>query len=316
LIAIWNRALGGRLPLTDRLWQQNVGGDPNWRAGDGLIVQDDVGTPLGFALTRIYRGHAANPDMAALQGTGWLTTLAIDPARTGRGYGSQLLHAAEAHLRDEGAIRCDNGGSLGHLVPGPLADDPRALRFWTRHGYPPAREVYDLHRSLAGWSPPPTPVAITHEGWQIAAGQPGQEAVFLAALGRDFPGRWRATIADTFARGGGAEDLVALRDPAGEIAGFLATWRPERPFLGPGLHWLPALGPHPGAIGPLGIAPAARGKGLGLALVAGAVGLLRGRGVVNCTIDWVGTELLDFYAHLGFQPVRAYWRCAQKVLST
>jgi GNAT superfamily N-acetyltransferase len=314
LIAIWNRALGGRFPLTERLWQQNVEADPNWRVGDGLIMQDAAGMPLGFALTRLYRGHAENPDMAALRGTGWLIALIIDPPWTGRGHGSQLLHAAEMRLRAEGATRCDNGGSLGHLLPGPPADNPRALRFWARQGYPLVREVYDLHRSLADWTPPPMPTALAREGWHVTVGQSGQETAFLDALGRDFPGRWRATIADTFARGGGAEDLVALRDPTGAIVGFLALWRPERPFLGPGLHWLPALGPRPGAIGPLGIAPAARGKGLGLVLVAEAVNILREYGVVNCLIDWVGTELLDFYARLGFRPMRAYWRCGQKTL--
>ena len=178
-----------------------------------------------------------------------------------------------------------------------------------------ARSTTSTARSSTGRRPRCQP-AIAHEGWEITAGQPGQEAAFLAALSRDFPGRWRAIIADTFARGGSAEDLVALRDPAGEIAGFLATWRPERAFLGPGLHWLPALGPRPGAIGPLGIASTARGKGLGLALVAGAASVLREHGVLSCAIDWVGTELLDFYARLGFHPSRTYWRCGQKALAT
>ena len=315
LIALWNRALGGCFPLTERLWRQNVDEDPNWRRGDGLVLRAADGTPIGFALMRIYRHHATNPDMAALRDLGWIMALVIDPLRAGCGYGGQLLHAAESRLRAAGATRCDIGGSPGHLLPGPPSDDLRALRFWSRHGYPPVREVSDLRRALADWSPPPVPGAITDGGWRITPGQPGQEGAFLAALSRDFPGRWRAALADTFARGGSAEDLVELRDPAGGIAGFLATWRPEGRFLGPGLHWLPALGPCPGAIGPLGIAPTARGKGLGLALVAGAVNLLRERGVADCTIDWVGEELLDFYAHLGFRPVRAYQRCAQKALS-
>lgn len=314
LIAVWNRALGERFPLIDRLWRQNVDDDPNYRPGDGLVLRADDGTPRGFALTRLYRQHDRNPDMAALRGVGWLMALVVDPDWTGRSHGTALLRAAEARLRAEGATRCDLGASPGHLIPGPPGDDPRALAFWSRHGYPPVREVRDLGRSLADWSPPPPPAAIARDGWRIAAAEPGEEAAILAALARDFPGRWRAALADAFARGGRAEGVVTLRDPAGSIAGFLATWRPTGPFLGPGLHWLPALGPRPGAIGPLGIAASARGKGLGLALVAGAVTILRERGVTACTIDWVDAALLNFYARLGFAPTRAYWRCAQKTL--
>jgi ribosomal protein S18 acetylase RimI-like enzyme len=314
LIALWNRALGERFPLTERLWHQNVDNDPNARPGDGFVLRGEGGMPLGFALTRLYRHHDTNPDMATLRGIGWLTALAVDPVHTGRGHGTTLLRAAEAHLRAEGAERCDLGASPGHLLPGPPSDEPRALQFWERHGYPPVREVRDLARSLAGWSPPPAPPALATGGWAIIAGAPGEERAIVAALARDFPGRWQAAVADTFARGGRAEEIVTLRDPAGQIAGFLATWRPDGAILGPGLHWLPLLGPRPGAIGPLGIAETARGRGLGLALVAGAVSILRQRGVEGCTIDWVGTELLDFYARLGFTPTRAYWRCAQKTL--
>lgn len=314
LIALWNRALSARFPLTARLWRQNVDDDPNYCSGDGLVFCTDDGTPRGFALTRVYHQHDTNPDMAALHGVGWLMALVVDPAWTGRGYGTILLHAAEGRLRAEGTTRCDLGASVGHLIPGPPSGDPRALAFWERQGYPPIREVRDLARSLIDWSPPPSPAAIRRDGWRIAAGEPGEEAAILDALARDFPGRWRAALAEAFARGGLAEDVVVLRDPAGAIVGFLATWRPTGQFLGPGLHWLPALGPQPGAIGPLGIAESARGKGLGLALVAGAVSILRERGVTDCTIDWVGTELLDFYARLGFVPTRAYWRCAQKML--
>ena len=92
-------------------------------------------------------------------------------------------------------------------------------------------------------------------------------------------------------------------------------WRTDGPFLGPGLHWFPALEARAGAIGPLGIDPAARGLGLGLALVAAAVTHLHARGYTDCTIDWVDTALLPFYGRLGFRPWRGYRRCAQKIVA-
>jgi ribosomal protein S18 acetylase RimI-like enzyme len=312
LVALWNRALGGHLPLSERLWRQNVEDDPNWRPGDCLVARADDGTLAGFVLTRSSRALETQPDLAALRGLGWIMALAVAPEHSGRGIGGELLAAAEARLRQQGMIRCDLGGSIGHFLPGPPADDERALRFWARHGYTPAREVYDLRRSLTDWAPHTLPDAIRLGGWRIAPGQPGQEAAILAFLGQVFPGRWRYHIADTFARGGSAEDVIVLMDPAGAVAGFLASWRPESPLLGPGLHWFPALGPRPGGIGPLGIAPVARGQGLGLALVAAATTILRERGVEDCVIDWVGDHLIDFYGQLGYRKWVTYWRFAPK----
>jgi ribosomal protein S18 acetylase RimI-like enzyme len=160
LVALWNRALGGRLPLSERLWRQNVDDDPNWQPGDCLVARADDGTLAGFALTRSSHALADEPDLAAFRGVGWIMALAVAPEYAGHGLGGRLLAAAEARLRQRGLARCDLGGSIGHFLPGPPGDDVRALRFWERHGYIPAREVYDLRRSLAGWTPPAPPDAI------------------------------------------------------------------------------------------------------------------------------------------------------------
>jgi GNAT superfamily N-acetyltransferase len=309
LIALWNRALGYRFPMSARLWRENVGGDPNWRPGDGLVLRLADGTIAGFALTRRFRQLDRYPTMAPVRDLGWIMALAIAPEHAGRGHGSQLLAAAEQHLRGQGASQCDLGGSPGHFLPGPPADDERALRFWQRHRYEPATLVHDLHRSLADWQPRPLDLP---GGWRCAAGQPGQEADLLAFLDTSFPGRWHYHLADSLARGARIEDVALLLAPDGAVSGFAATWHAASPLLGPATNWHPALGPHFGGLGPLGIAASARGHGRGLALVAAAATLLHRRGVVECAIDWA--TLLDFYARLGFTPWRSYWRCAPKAL--
>jgi GNAT superfamily N-acetyltransferase len=309
LIALWNRALGTRFPLSERLWRENVADDPNWRSDDTLALRLADGTVAGFALTRRFRQLPNYPAMAPIGDLGWIMALVIAPDHTGHGHGSDLLAAAEDHLRAQGAARCDLGGSVGHFLPGPPADDERALRFWQRHGYQPARLVHDLHRSLVGWQPTALTLA---DGWRCAPGHPGQEDALLTFLSASFPGRWHYHLADSLARGADIADIALLLAPDSTISGFAATWHAASPLLGPATNWHPALGPHFGGLGPLGIAAAARGHGRGLALVNAAVTLLHGRGVVECAIDW--TTLLDFYARLGFAPWRSYYRCTPKTL--
>lgn len=309
LVALWNRALGARFPLSARLWGQSVEGDPNWRAGDGLVLRLPDGTIAGFALTRRFHQREHYPAMAPIFDLGWIMALVIAPELSGQGYGGQLVAAAEAHLRQQGATHCDLGGSLGHFLPGPPADDERALRFWQRHGYQPDRLVHDLHRSLFDWQT--TPLDLPG-GWRCAAGQPGQEGALLAFLDTSFRGRWHYHLADSLAHGASIEDVAMLFTPEDTVAGFVATWHAASPLLGPATNWHPALGSNFGGIGPLGIAAVARGHGRGLAVVAAAVTLLHRRGVVECAIDW--TTLTDFYARLGFVPWRSYWRCTPKAL--
>ncbi|HEU5329628.1 MAG TPA: GNAT family N-acetyltransferase [Thermomicrobiales bacterium] len=314
LIAIWNRALGERFPLTERLWRQNVDGDPNYAPGDGLVARRADGTIVGFVITRVFRQLASNPDMATYRALGWLVALAVAPEEAGHGIGSELLAAAEARLREEGATACDAGGSVGHLLPGPPLANARALRFWERHGYQPEHAVYDLQRNLRDWVAPPVPDAVQRGEWRLGPARPGQEAAILDFLGRAFPGRWRYATATAFAHGVPAGDVVVLEDRGGTVQGFLALWDWRSPVLGPSSHWFPVLGEQFGGIGPLGIAREVRGQGLGLALVAAGARELQARGVAECTIDWTG--LTGFYGRLGFQTTDGYWRCTPKTLTS
>jgi GNAT superfamily N-acetyltransferase len=66
----------------------------------------------------------------------------------------------------------------------------------------------------------------------------------------------------------------------------------------------PLLGPEAGAIGCVGVAEAARGGGVGSAMVAGASELLRDAGTRACDIGWTRRE--RFYARLGYRRWRRY----------
>ena len=314
-VALWNRALGARFPMTERLWRQNVDAEPNYRAGDGLVARDPDGALAGLVLTRLFRRLDANPDLARWRGLGWVVALVVAPERQGQGLGGRLLALAEERLRQEGATRCDLGGSIAHFLPGVPADDSRdrrALRFWERHGYRPDQQVHDLRRGLRDWAPPPPPPAVRDGDYRIGPARAGQEDAILAFLGREFPGRWRYEVAQAFARSVPAGDVIVLEDRSGAVEGFLVSWHVASPLLGTGIYWYPALGSCYGGCGPLGIAASLRGRGLGLALVAAGVSALHRRGVEECVIDW--TTLVDFYGRLGFQVSTSYWRYGEKPL--
>lgn len=313
LLAVWNAALGARFPMTARLWRQNVDDDPHYRAGDGLLARDTDGTLAGFVVTRRFRKLDAYPAMHAVADTGWIAALVVAPAYQGQGIGSRLLRQAEDQLRAQGAARCVIGGNPGHFLPGPPVEQPRALRFWARRGYPPLSLAHDLRHNLTGWTRPPLPESVRAGDYRLGLGQLGQEEAILDFLRREFPGRWHAELTERFARGVTASDVLVLQDRAGAVEGFLALWHFAGAFLGPSVGCQATLGPRFGGIGPLGIAASLRGRGLGLALVAAGTAALQARGVAECAIDWTG--LLEFYGRLGFQVTTSYWRCADKVLA-
>ena len=52
---------------------------------------------------------------------------------------------------------------------------------------------------------------------------------------------------------------------------------------------------HLGTFGPIGVAPAARGSGLGRALALAVLDDLRRRGFTRCTVPWVDADTVAFY---------------------
>ena len=293
--AVWRdaRVAGHPLgPAAWRAWWASTDADPALAWG----ARDPRGRLLGFLLARAPARPWAPQDL------GHVALFAVAETERGHGVGAALWDAAAAALRARGRRRVRLGAEPERLLPGvPLTAPEATWRFLRARGVCPGGLEADLWLDLADG-------AI--DGRSLPAGAElvdDDPAAALAFVERAFPGRWSDEVARAAAAGAA---VLGLRR-AGVTLGFCLAQRPTDAAPGPALTWT-ALGPwgpldpRVGGLGPLGIDAAARGGGLGLALVAAAARWLRARGPRAAVIDW--TTLTAFYGRLGARAWRAYQR--------
>lgn len=244
---------------------------------------------------------------------GWVALLAVVGPWQGCGLGTRLFSELAGRLRAAGAKRFRLGSEANHLLPGLPQEAPAAAwRLARRVG---ARFTTTEHDLLLDLRPtlPPAPLPA---GWRVRDDDPDGAIAFVA---RAFPGRWAHEVASYVAAG--ATILTLVDERAGEAAsrgagggppatkGFCAVFTGEERLVGPQLYWRQALegpGVRVGGMGPLGLDDAARGGGLGLAIVGAGADWLKGRGLTDAVINW--TTLTTFYGKLGARVWRTYQR--------
>jgi GNAT superfamily N-acetyltransferase len=295
LATVWNDApaasgsLGARYPLTLRAleqWWRSPDTDP----GLALAVRDDGGRLLGAVLARA-------PSRAWCDASvGHVSLLAVAAQVRGRGIGRALWDAALAGLAERGRTTVRLGADPDHLLPGvPVDADDATWRFLLRAGAVPGAVEHDVRVDLRSSRLAPA------GGGDLTVVD--DAAAALAFVARHFPGRWHDE-ARCYAEHGVA--LLTLRDGTGRTLGFAAAFRTTDAFLGPSLTWHEALPGPAGGLGPLGVDPDVRGRGLGLHLVRGGLDWHRDRGVRDVVLNW--TTLTPFYGRLGARVWRSYQR--------
>lgn len=287
---LWNVNLRSDWPVSPEVLARATWAHESCHEGDLLVaVSDDL--VLGFVATHPDRG-----------GTGGnLSLLLVDAGHRNRGIGSALHDAALAHLREAGARSIALGGGGAYLWPGVPLILPDTAPFFGRRGWRFIHECHDLTQQLAAYATTSTlrdPVA----GIVVAPATETDGPGILAFEAREFP-EWLPHYTRAVDLGDYG-DLLVARVEGGVILGVLllyGAWsHPERNDV----RWKTLLGHDAGAIGAVGVAAAARGRGIGTALVARASEILRARGVGTCFIGWVWA--VDFYARLGYRPWRSY----------
>lgn len=190
-----------------------------------------------------------------------------------------------------------------HIWPGFPEDDGRYALMMAA-GFQVGGRHCDLERDLAGFeAPEPCQELLARHQATVHTAAPQDAEAIDRFLARSFPGRWRHDTIRKITIDKEPGDIVLLR-LADDIQGFAFTQREgvRRPIGG--AVWKRSLGPAWGALGPIGIAEQARGKGLGDALLASALQILAERGSRQTIIDW--TTLEGFYGRHGFVPTRRY----------
>jgi GNAT superfamily N-acetyltransferase len=303
VLDVWNAACGDRFPLSPELFLQNAVHSPHFDpTGCWIARLAGRDRPAGICLTKVVREPLAADGW--LPDRGWISLLAVHPACQRRGVGRALVERAERHLRAHGRRRVVLGGDPDHFMPG-IPEGGGAPAFFAAAGYDLRGDAYDLRRSLEGYATPPA-VASTvaaHPELEIRPLQPAEAPPLLAFLDEVFPGRWRYTAARFLQRGGSAEDIMGLVRH-NTVLGFALLYHPASPWIGPSIAWTRGPQSRAGGLGPMGLAPHLRGRGLGLALLDRSVRHLADRGIQEMVIDW--TVLVGFYGRLGFARWRQY----------
>jgi mycothiol synthase len=232
--------------------------------------------------------------VVAVDPAGSIPLLLVDPAVRRRGVGTRLLEAGLERLGALGAETVQLGSGGGDYIwPGVPDDLPAAAAFFAARGWRFDHVVADLTADLSGYEAPAwVGERQGRAGVSLQVMAERDRAEVLAFEAASFP-TWVVWFERLEA------SVLVARNRAGGMVGTLLFSGPPGATI-----YEPMLGPAAGTIGCVGVAEAARGAGVGSAMVAMASELLRDAGTRTCHIGWTQRE--RFYARLGYAPWRRY----------
>lgn len=241
---------------------------------------------------------------------GHLLAVLVTPARQRQGLGHALCEAAFQHMREQGVQTVQLGGLSPRFWCGVPENLEQALPFFQKQGWESFEPAYDLTLDLSQYTTAPVIYQrMAEQQVTLAPARLEDMAEMLAFEEREYP-NWLMLFQDSN-RFGDYQDVFIARDRDGQVVGTLNTKNAHSHAERTEVLWNQLLGEQMGALGAVGVAAAAQGRGIGIALCAKASNVLKERGVGICYIDWVKERTTHFYGKLGYAKWRSYhtsWR--------
>ena len=168
--------------------------------------------------------------------------------------------------------------------------DRSAWPFFVKHGWTESDRVSDLIQSLTTYQTPSWVYErVRSYGITVGLATSDLKAKVSEFERSSFP-EW-SQFFDNALDKGKYNEIVVASDGSGVVLGSVLL------NCGDLLTWKQTLGVGCGSLSVLGVREDQRGKGIGLALAARAMELLRERGCAKCYIHWTG--LTSWYGKLG-----------------
>ncbi|MEA2735311.1 MAG: hypothetical protein QOE14_1762 [Humisphaera sp.] len=274
-------------PISETRFTRQVLLDPNFRA-EGAPVATRNGNVIGFCLSIARQTPLENAPSDADRG--YITLLALASGAQRQGVGTQLLRHAETYLKSQGrSLVMIASYAPGYFIPGVDVNAyAGALQFLKKHGYAEVYRPLAMEASLWDFS---VPQWVQEKGRAFAL-KPFEPALTLPLLDfvrKEFPGDWVRVVRETATKivaGDSPTRLIAALDGE-QIVGF-AHYENER-------------------FGPIGVASAQRGRGIGQVLMFATLQAQREAGFRAAWFLWSDDKTAErIYNVAGFKETRRF----------
>lgn len=293
---LWRRYLPERFSVNGELIRQNTVDSPVFDWGASAIdVRDDK--VVGLVAIKKAAGslYAAAGDEQA-----HLSAIAYDESDVG----VDLLAHAKRVLKNRGVEKLVFGQDSRHFFPGCPVDAGRLKDFLTVEGFTEGHTCVDLEHDLTAYRPPiDLEKTLRSENAWVRRLNKDELPLLDEFLEREFPARWHYDTKAKVNAEGDPSFVIGLF-VGGRCEGFAISQVAGHRLLLGGAVWNQDLGPNWCSLGPIGVSKVVRGRGLGDALLAGALLDLKEAGGRKCLIDW--TNLRNWYGKHGFEVAREY----------
>lgn len=295
VVDLWDAAIGPAFPLRDTVLagrlQDRRGVRPTILAE--LIWLDERLVAFAYVTTRD-RAIKGSTHMR-------LQAVLVHPEHRREGIGRRLVRSLLADGETLGGRSAEVGGGSDYLWPAIPESLPGAEPFFAASGFALGGLSHDLRSSnstLAASRAAASGLTELHVTVRPASRTDVPD--LLAFVGGTFDVEWQVDIVDDIAAGGRPDHYLLATGPDRDLIGFVRIHTPASEPAGPPLFWAGRRSAGAGGLGPIGIATAWRGRGLGRALLGASVLELERLGCRDVVIDF--TDQLAFYGRLGFQP--------------